>query len=209
MNDRASLDTRARAFFEDLWRRGDPWELETSEFERQRHDHLVATLHGRSYGRVLEIGCGAGAFTRRLATIASDIVAVDVSASAIERARATMPVRRVDFRVANVMDFDVTAEGSWDLVVMTETIYYLGWLYPFFDVAWLASQLYLATARGGRLLLSNTAGGCDDYLLLPPIIRTYRDLFVNVGFTVAGEPTFRGVKDGVALEVLTSLFEKP
>ena len=40
------------------------------------------------------------------------------------------------------MDYDQQAEGPWDLVVMSETICYLGWLYSLFDVAWLACQLF-------------------------------------------------------------------
>ena len=37
--------------------------------------------------------------------------------------------RKIDFRVANIMQYNPRAEGPWDLVVMTETIYCLGWLY--------------------------------------------------------------------------------
>ena len=35
------------------------------------------------YGRVLEIGCGAGTFTRRLAGLADEVLALDVSSEAI------------------------------------------------------------------------------------------------------------------------------
>ena len=39
----------------------------------------------------------------------------------------------VEFRVANVMEFNPRSEGPWDLVVMNEMICFLGWLYPFFQ----------------------------------------------------------------------------
>jgi hypothetical protein len=106
------------------------------------------------------------------------------------------------------MDYDLRAEGSWDLVVMSETIYYLGWLYPFFDVAWLAGEIFAATGDNGRLLMANTCGGVEDFLLRPWIIRTYHDLSVNAGYRPASEETFRGMKDGCDIEVLISLFEK-
>src|SRR5438132_986372 len=83
-------------------------------------------------------------------------------------------------REQNIMHFDLERERPWDLIVLNETIYYLGWLYSFFDVAWLATQLFDATATSGRLLMANTCGGLTNYLLRPPIIRTYHDLFVNV-----------------------------
>jgi hypothetical protein len=107
------------------------------------------------------------------------------------------------------MDYDPCLEGPWDLVVLSETIYYLGWLYPFFDVGWLAQRLYAATRGGGRLLLANTQGECEDLLLLPWLIRTYRDLFMNVGFRIEAEEVFCGCKNGVLLEVLISLMVRP
>jgi hypothetical protein len=48
-------------------------------------------------------------------------------------------------------------------------------------VAWLAVQLFEATRSGGRLMLANSMDENEDWLLRPWIIRTYRDLFVNVG----------------------------
>jgi hypothetical protein len=114
----------------------------------------------------------------------------------------------VSFRVANIMEYDAQAEGPWDLVVMSETICYLGWLYSFFELGWLAAQLFEATAAGGRLIMANTCGGVDEYLMRPSLIRTYRDLFVNVGYGVEAEEIFQGTKNDVQIEVLITLFEK-
>jgi hypothetical protein len=56
--------------------------------------------------------------------------------------------------------------------------------------------------------MANTLGEFGDYLLSPWIIRTYRDLFVNVGYHVAAEEMWQGSKDSVELDVLITLFEK-
>ena len=209
MTERKLINEKAHAFFEDLWKRGDPWEFETSEFERDKYARQLALLKERRYARALEIGCGNGCFTRLLAGIADRAVGLDISPTAIAQAReAAAGLDAIDFRVANVMDYDTHAEGPWDLVVMSETICYLGWLYPLFDVAWLASELFSATRGGGRLLMANTCGGVEDYLLRPWIIRTYRDLFLNVGFQLEAEEIFHGTKHGVDIEVLISRFGK-
>src|SRR5206468_8814380 len=130
------------------------------------------------------------------------------SSKAIAAARAAQDddFDQVEFRVANVMDWDPKAEGPWDLIVMSETIYYLGWLYSFFDVAWLASELFAATRTGGELLLANTQGDALELLLRPSIIRTYHNLFVNVGYNIRVEEVLRGTKNGVGIEVLITLF---
>jgi SAM-dependent methyltransferase len=210
MIERERVGQHAREFFDALWGKGDPWDIETSELTQREHERLVALVDGRRYRRVLEIGCGAGAFTRRLARMADSVVALDIAPAAIARARAmAVGSTAVEFRVANVMEYDPRAEGPWDLVVMAEMIYLLGWLYSFFDVAWLASELFAATADGGRLALANTKCGIEQPLLVPWIIRTYHDLFRNVGYQLETEEIMRGAKDGVEMEILFSLFRKP
>ena len=106
------------------------------------------------------------------------------------------------------MHADLRAEAPFDLVVLTETVYYLGWLYPFFNVAWLARDLFAATRPGGRMLLANTFGDIGDALVLPWIVRSYHDLFQNAGYETEREEVLRGTKDGVELEVLISLLRR-
>jgi SAM-dependent methyltransferase len=210
MTERELVDQKIRTFMENLWDRGDPWDFESSIYERDRCVQLLKMLDGRRYAHVLEIGCGAGYLTRLLATYADHIVALDISQTAIDRARALAAGQtHVDFRVANIMDFKPQVDGPWDLIVFSDTMCYLGWLYPFFDVAWLAVQLFEATCDGGRLMLANSMGEGDDcWLLRPWIIRTYRDLFVNVGYAIKAEEVYKGAKKGVDFEVLMTLYHK-
>jgi SAM-dependent methyltransferase len=210
MTERQLIGQRAQEFCDDLWQRGDFWNFEGSEYERARCECLMAILDGYRYARALEIGCGAGYFTRLLTRLADQVVAFDIAPAAIARARILgADLSTVDFRVANAMDYEWRAEGLWDLVVFSDTICYLGWLYSFFDVSWMAVQLFEATRPGGQLLLANSMDEGEDWLLRPWIIRTYRDLCVNVGYEVTAEHIFKGTKKGVDFEVLVTLFSKP
>ena len=207
--DRQTAGRKARAFFDDLWAESDPWDLETSELDQRRYARQLALLSDRRYGRALELGCGAGSFTHRLATVSDHVLAVDVAAPAVARAReAFARTPHVEVREANIMELDVEAEGPWDLVVLAETAYYLGWLYPMFDVGWLAHCLHESTGSGGRLLLVNTFGP-DTGIMSPWLIRTYHDLFRHAGYEVEVEETMRGTKETVAFEILLSLMRKP
>jgi SAM-dependent methyltransferase len=200
------LNDVRREFFDDLWREGDYWQLETSEFDRLRYDLQLELLRDRRYGRALEIGCGAGVFTRGLAELADEVLALDISENAIARARERSQRPNVEYRAADVMTLDLDSEKPIDLVVLTETIYYLGWQHTFFDVAWLAIGLFDATQPGGRLLSANTM--IDYGLLDPRLVRMYRDLFLEVGYALEREETLCGVKEETELEVLVSLFER-
>jgi SAM-dependent methyltransferase len=210
MTDREQLGEKALEFSEGLWKRGDIWEFDTSDFERARWARLMEVLGGTRYGRVLELGCGAGHFTRLLARLADRIVAFDIAPTAIARARAAeTEATIIDYRVGNAMDYGWRDDGPWDLIVMNDTMCYLGWLYPVFDVAWFTSELHAATRPGGHFLMANAMDAQYDKLLLPYIIRTYRDLAVNVGFRSLREEVFTGTKHDVRFDVLISLFEKP
>ena len=201
---------RAEAFFDDLWRQGDPWGFETSDYDQASYRHQVRLLSDRRYARALEIGCGAGAFTRHLAPLVDRLLAIDVAPAAIHAARqALIGAGAVDFRVANIMESEPEPEAAWDLVVLGETIYYLGWLYPFFDVYWLAHRLLDATRPGGRLIMTNTSGGSENYLQRPALIRTYRDLFINVGYELSRDEVFTARKNGTDFVATITVFAAP
>jgi SAM-dependent methyltransferase len=207
--DREEAGQKALEFAEKLWKGGDFWEFETSEYERARFARTIQALQGARYPRGLELGCGAGHFTRLLAPHVDQLVAYDISPSAIALARAAPGGDAVDFRAGNAMDYAWRADGPWDLIVMNDTICYLGWLYSFFDIAWLASEIHEATRPGGRFLMANTMDKHGyDKLLLPHITRTYRDLVLNVGFALDREETIEGTKNGVEFATLISLFAR-
>ena len=110
-----------KEFFEDLWRRGDYWQLESSAYDQRRYDLQIELLAGRRYRRALEIGCGAGAFSVRLQPLVEELLAVDISEEAINRAqRVHRGLEGVEFRVSDAMDEHLLDGGPWDLVVAAE-----------------------------------------------------------------------------------------
>jgi SAM-dependent methyltransferase len=217
MMDREKTDAEARVWFDKLWGQGDPWDLEANPFEIAKYEAQIALLDGdrtpgpaRKYGRSLEVGCAAGAFTRRLAPRCEQVLGIDIAQPAIALARERNSAPNVQYEVINAMEYEQPLlKGQWDLVVCAETLCYLGWLYPFFNVAWFARCLYEGSVPGARLLLANTCGGTEDWLLKPWVIRSYHDLFKNVGYRVVRETEFRGNKNGSDIEAMMALLEKP
>ena len=206
----AEKSEKARQFFNRLWQAGDYWQLDKDPFERDKYYKQLAHLKDRCYGNVLEIGCGSGLFTRALAPMADKVIGLDVSPAAVERAKKLGTANGIiDFRCTSALDYDPKADGPFDLIVMSETIYYLGWIYTFFEVSWLAAELFDATAPGGRFLMCNSVGNGESFLHRRFVLDSYRDLFKNVGYQLAGEETFTGEKEGVPQDSLIHLFEKP
>jgi SAM-dependent methyltransferase len=214
MVDRHAADARIRAHYERVWAAGDAWNFETSAYEQDRLAFLASLIADRRSARAVEIGCGSGCFTQRLRRLADHVVAIDVAAAAIERASARAAADHetagtVEFLAANAMEHDFQAGGPWDLIVLAETIYSLGWLYSTFDLGMFALHLRDALAANGRLLLANTYGAERDWLMRPFLIDTYHDLFRNVGLRSIREASFEGEKDGEVFHVRATVFETP
>lgn len=113
-----------RSYFEWLYaREADPWDCSRSDYEAAKYANTLAAVP--PVARALEIGCGEGLFTAALAGQVAEIVAVDLSPTAIARTRArcrllpNVTVRCLDA----TMDF---LPGSFQLIVAAEVLYYLG-----------------------------------------------------------------------------------
>jgi SAM-dependent methyltransferase len=166
--------------FDEYWRT--VWRPEPLPLTKRQFQWMLELLSDRHYERVLEIGCGEGTFARLLSPLAGSVVGIDVSPEAIGRARQE-PVEGIEFRLGDVMQFPFREQGPWDLIVMIETIPYLGWRQTFYDLARLARDIFAATRSGGRLLVGNVQWGFGERGLYPPwTISAYHDLFRHAGF---------------------------
>jgi SAM-dependent methyltransferase len=87
----------------------------------------LRSLLPQGHARALEIGCGSGDLTFRLAEHVSELVAIDPSppmlAAAVER-RAEVP-RNIHFVLASAEDF--APHGKFGLVVAAESLHWMEW----------------------------------------------------------------------------------
>src|SRR5437763_4997070 len=88
------------------------------------HDFLLRHVpHGCV--DVLEVGCGTGAFSRRLAQRAQSVTAIDLSSEMIRVARSrSTQLSNIDFEVANVVSRDFPA-GHFDCIATIATLHHL------------------------------------------------------------------------------------
>jgi SAM-dependent methyltransferase len=113
------------SFFDDLYERSeDPWSFASSEYERRKYAHTLASLGAPRFERALEIGCSIGVFTEMLLSVTGELVAIDVSEPALARARRRLRGRR-GVRFARASFPEELPEGAWDLIVCSEVLYYL------------------------------------------------------------------------------------
>jgi predicted TPR repeat methyltransferase len=122
------------SFFDALYEESeDPWRFASSAYERAKYAHTVAALDGRRFDRALEVGCSIGVFTAALADVAGEVLAIDVSERALERARRRLSGDEHVRFARMAFPEQPGDDDGWDLVVCAEVLYYLD--PPAFDLA--------------------------------------------------------------------------
>ncbi len=115
----------------------DPWDVETSWYERRKLAVLLATLPREHYDRAWEPGCGPGVVSAQLAGRTGELVASDSSSTAVAlaRRRPGMPahVRFVQSELP-----EVPLNGAVDLLLVAEFLYYVPDLPAALDALWSA-----------------------------------------------------------------------
>jgi len=143
-------------YFDRLYReRSDPWDFSSSAYEHEKYQATLALLKAGPYESALEIGCSIGVLTAELAKHCSALLAIDASEVALEQARARNTSHAVRFERRMVpADFPV---GRFDLIVLSEVLYYLD--LP--DLSRLAEQCATALKPDGDMIMCHWLGDTD------------------------------------------------
>ncbi len=134
----------------------DPWKFETSAYEAGKYDHTIASLGTHHFARALEVGCANGLLTQRLSSVCESVVAIDVSDTALQRARhRNRASTHVHF--FNMPFPRQTPNSSFDLILMSEVVYY----WSTADIAAAGAWIEKHIAPKGALLLVHWIGETD------------------------------------------------
>ncbi|WP_341528430.1 trifunctional glycosyltransferase/class I SAM-dependent methyltransferase/polysaccharide deacetylase [Nostoc sp. UHCC 0302] len=114
-----------REYFETLFtKQADPWQY-TSPYEQKKYEQTLALLPSKQFNKALEVACAEGHFTAQLAPRVDNLVAVDISQVALERAAQ----RCADCKNVTFQLFDLTQDpipDCFDLIICSEVLYYVG-----------------------------------------------------------------------------------
>jgi protein-L-isoaspartate O-methyltransferase len=156
-----SLSPTSAEFFETMYtEREDPWEFASSQYERDRYASIVRALGNRRYRRAFEPGCSIGILTAQLATFCDRVVAIDISPTAVARARLHCE------RLPNVHILcgslpEMIPEEEIDLVVFSE----IGYYFTEIQLSSVATELVKQMSTEGTFLAVHWLGSSQDHLL--------------------------------------------
>ncbi len=148
---------------------GDPWDFSASRYEAEKYAATLAALPRSRYARALELGCSIGVLTRRLAERCERLVAIDVSAVALQDARHRCANRpHVLFEQRDLCTS--FPAGSFDLILVSEIGYYFS--RP--DLLRLRANLADALEPQGHLLAVHYTGKTDYPLTADAVHECFR-----------------------------------
>ncbi len=125
--------------------------------ERERTLKLLTDIFGyhfsgRSNLKILDLGCGEGEMTLRLAGLfpGNNHILMDGSAVMLEKAENTLKGRNYEFKLGTFEEFSVSDEGesSYDFIFSSMAIHHL----CFDDKAGLYARIFRALKSGGIFL---------------------------------------------------------
>jgi peptidoglycan/xylan/chitin deacetylase (PgdA/CDA1 family)/SAM-dependent methyltransferase len=144
-------------YWEEVFAEEDPWDYGNSAYESWKFDQTLALLPAQRFARALELGCAEGHLTSRLAPLVGELVAVDISPTAVERARRRCAgLANVQSRVLNLATDALPTK--LDLVVCSEMLFYL----PLSVLHEVAPKMAASLKSGGYLLLAHGNLIADD-----------------------------------------------
>lgn len=148
--------------------------FEKDNWTRNNHfsEYLIKNLPASCHN-VLEIGCGIGTLTRKLAERAEHITAIDLSANMIETAKGLSKSHdNIDFQVADILETEFPAE-HFDAIVSVATFHHI-------PLEELLPKLKIFLRKGGKLLVLDILEVEDfrDYLTASVSIPV--SVFLNV-----------------------------
>lgn len=180
------------------------WEPATRSVVRASEQLVDKLLEGvPKRGSLLDVACGSGGTTARLATLYDQVTAINISAYQIAQTRARVPSCRALQMDATRLSFK---DASFDVVVCVEAAFHFSSKARFF------AEAHRVLKPGGWLVLSDVvfAAPRESYALrqmsqLPPTIFphgnewnmfTYRDFLEVLGFRASFTSAYRETWQG-------------
>lgn len=136
----------------------DPWNFETSVYEKEKYAVTIHALNKKIYKNIFEVGCSIGVLSEMLAKRSENLLAVDASEAPLFKARQRLiNSKNVVIEKMNIpADFITT---PCDLIVLSEVAYYLN----DGDLQILRDKTMQQLETGGQLLMVHWTPFVHDY----------------------------------------------
>jgi len=144
------LPMQTEQYWESVFAQEDPWNYGTSPYERWKFAQTLSLLPKGRITKAVELACAEGHLTALLAPRVGSLTAIDISPTAIKRARVRC--KQFDNVKFQVLDFiKGPLPSNLDLILCSEVLFYL----PREILDGVAAMLAASIKLGGHILLAH------------------------------------------------------
>ena len=120
------VEVNSVAYWDQVFETENPWAYD-SPYEQRKYEQTLELVPRDRPLRGIELACAEGHFTAQLATVVTDLVATDISRTAIGRAGARCRASGLNHVKFDQLDFfNNPLPGMFDLIVCSEVLYEAG-----------------------------------------------------------------------------------
>lgn len=110
--------------FEEMYKDyDDPWEQTAKEEWASEKAIALNFIKKMNAKKVMEMGCGLGHFTKKIAALGVDVLGIDISRTAIDKAKSKHP--QCKFVVGDILDYEIYRKFKPDMIIMSEITWYV------------------------------------------------------------------------------------
>lgn len=177
-----------RDYFDEKFGDEDPWSYRTSTYEQTKYTRQirVAKDHLDSVDRILEIGCAEGEHSKLLLEAFPDaeLQGISLSEAEVGRARDEVTHEEATFLAKDATDYLFELDDNFDLIVWSETIYYMGDVVSVPEMGELVQTVFDLLSRDGIIVSANIIGqedSSESRITRPEVMAAYESLLDSFG----------------------------
>lgn len=120
-----SSEVELKKTFDKWFEKENPWGKRNTCNDKIYKLKVSKYLDYHHYKKVLDLGCGEGDFTQLIAEKVESVKAVDISTTAINRAKSKFAKENIEYICSGVLEFVQQEKNRYDLIFCLEMLYYL------------------------------------------------------------------------------------
>lgn len=119
------MELRTREDFDKWYSKPDPWNYQKQPDDLKKKETVLSMFPKRHYRNVLDVGCGEGWITKDISSwVSADrVIGIDISITAIERARQQDPTGL--YAQGQFPDFHSFVMPTFDLILLMDVLQYV------------------------------------------------------------------------------------
>lgn len=198
-----TTEIKLREEFDKLFSKEDPWKQTSSCFHKSYLERIKTILKQKKYLNAIAIRSGEGDITEALSNFVVNILGVDISSVAIERAKNNNKHHNVSYISAGALDYTLKSNDKYDLVLCLEMLYYLN----DDEQIQLLNNISKILLPKGVLLLGVVVSGANqykEYFTYNKIHTILQNIFI-IKSSCTVTPNYLRVYHKVLLKILCSL----